>query len=310
VHAQTSGDALEIAAAHWALGQGAFHRGDLHGAERAFELALSGFARVGHGAQVSYLGVDYQVFTLCYLSHVQWCLGKVESAVATSKAASALTTDIAHDYSSALALAYAATLNLLLGDVPSANASVEPLLQLCGRKGFTYYLGWGRFVRGWAAAEGTAGTSEEMRDGLAIMRASGARLRLAFYQASLAERYVLEDRKDEAEAAVSSALDELERTRERCWEPEVMRVLAVVSSAASCAGAPTESYLRQALSTARSQDALSWELRVALSLARLLADTGRGVEARDLLVGVYRRCREGFEMPPLREAAELIDSLC
>lgn len=308
-HARVSADGLETAAAHWALGQGAFHRGDLHAAERSFEEALRGFERVGHGRQVEYLGVDYQVFTLCYLSHVRWCLGKLEHAVTISKAASALAVDVAHDYSSALALAYAALLDLLLGDAPAAQACVESLLALCDRKGFGYYLGWGRFVKGWARTSAAADSAMEMGAGLALMRDSGARLRLALYQSLLAERHALESRETDAQALLAAALDEMDRTRERCWEPEVMRVQAAITLATPGAGQRAEAHFRQAIAIARSQDALSWELRAAMPLANMLVNDGRRIEARDLVLDVYRRFAQGFDMQALREASGFIDGL-
>jgi predicted ATPase len=64
----------------------------------------------------------------------------------------------------------------------------------------------------------------------------------------------------------------------------------------------------QALQLARTQDALSWELRAALSLARLLRDRGRPTEGRALLQAVYDRFTEGFETADLRAAKALLSA--
>jgi predicted ATPase len=68
-------------------------------------------------------------------------------------------------------------------------------------------------------------------------------------------------------------------------------------------------FFRQALDWARRQGALSWELRAATSLARLLRDRDRIREARDLLAPIYERFTEGLGTADLREAKRLIDAL-
>ena len=70
-----------------------------------------------------------------------------------------------------------------------------------------------------------------------------------------------------------------------------------------------EGHFRQALDWARRQGALSWELRAATSLARLLRDQGRSVDAMALLQPVYDRFTEGFDTVDLQAAKALIDAL-
>jgi predicted ATPase len=75
-----------------------------------------------------------------------------------------------------------------------------------------------------------------------------------------------------------------------------------------CAEAAEELY-RKALSTAQEQQAKLWELRAAVSLARLWRDQNRRAEARDLLAPVYGWFTEGFDTPDLKEAKALLDEL-
>lgn len=70
-----------------------------------------------------------------------------------------------------------------------------------------------------------------------------------------------------------------------------------------------EACLRRALRTARQQSAKSYELRVAMSLARVWAGRGEATEARRLLAGVYEWFTEGFETRDLREARQLLEVL-
>jgi predicted ATPase len=66
---------------------------------------------------------------------------------------------------------------------------------------------------------------------------------------------------------------------------------------------------RQAIEIARVQQAKSWELRAATSLARLWGDQGKRTEARDLLAPVYSWFTEAFDTPVLQDAKELLDQL-
>ncbi|MBX9608426.1 MAG: AAA family ATPase [Gammaproteobacteria bacterium] len=308
-HAESSGDGLQQAAAYWALGQGAFHRGDFHDAERLLEMALRGFDRIEHAAQVVQLGVNCQIFTLSYLSHVQWCLGNLDRAETLSRTALALSTDLDHAFSSALAIAYAATLNVLLGSVTAAAQLATQLSNWCHEKGFAYYLGWSRFVRGWCGGDYVADPLAEMSAGLASMRASGARLRLVFYQTLLAEGYARAQRMPEATLCLEAAHGEMARTRERCWEAELVRVSGTLASLTPNESQQQERYLTRAIAIARSQGALSWELRAILPLARLLAKDGRRAEGRKMVSDLYGRFSEGFEQIALQEAADLLSEM-
>ena len=65
----------------------------------------------------------------------------------------------------------------------------------------------------------------------------------------------------------------------------------------------------KAIDVARGQSAKLWELRAAVSLARLWRDQGRHAEARDLLAPVYGWFTEGFEVSDLKDARALLDEL-
>ena len=73
--------------------------------------------------------------------------------------------------------------------------------------------------------------------------------------------------------------------------------------------AKAETYFERALAVARQQRAKSWELRAAMSLARLWRDQGKTVEARELLASVYGWFTEGFDTLDLKDAKALLDEL-
>jgi predicted ATPase len=94
------------------------------------------------------------------------------------------------------------------------------------------------------------------------------------------------------------------------WEPELLRLegeLRLATSPADVAGALD--CFRQALAIARRQEARSWELRAASSLARLLIAEGRRDEARRSLAEIYGWFTDGFDTADLREAKGLLEEL-
>jgi predicted ATPase len=92
--------------------------------------------------------------------------------------------------------------------------------------------------------------------------------------------------------------------------PEALRIKGDVMLLSHKAD-PTvaEDHFRRSLDLARRQGALSWELRTAMSFARLQHDQGRIGESRDLLASVYGRFTEGFGTADLKAARLLLDEL-
>jgi len=97
---------------------------------------------------------------------------------------------------------------------------------------------------------------------------------------------------------------------ERWWEAEAHRVAGEIAlRSAEPDAARAQTYFESALETARTQQAKSWELRAAMSLARLWRDQGKVSEARELLAPVYGWFTEGFDTRDLKEAKALLDEL-
>ena len=115
---------------------------------------------------------------------------------------------------------------------------------------------------------------------------------------------------DDAWRCIDEATTAIETTKERWFEAEAHRVageLALMSPEPDAAKA--DAYFERALAVARQQQAKSWELRAAMSLARLWRDQGKRDQARDLLAPVYGWFTEGFDTLDLKEAKALLDEL-
>ena len=94
------------------------------------------------------------------------------------------------------------------------------------------------------------------------------------------------------------------------WEAEVQRMAGEIALKSPEAGAAkAEAYFERALAVAREQQAKSWELRAAMSMARLWRDQGKRDAARDLLAPVYGWFTEGFDTLDLKQAKVLLDGL-
>ena len=96
----------------------------------------------------------------------------------------------------------------------------------------------------------------------------------------------------------------------RCgWcTPEILRVKAERLIREGAIGG-ADALLQTAMDTAQRQGALAWELRTAMTLARLWSEQGRVHEARDMLSGVYDRFTEGFDTVDLKSARQLLKQL-
>jgi predicted ATPase len=109
---------------------------------------------------------------------------------------------------------------------------------------------------------------------------------------------------------IGEALAMIETTKEKWCEAEVYRIageIALMSPEPDPAKA--EASFERALAVARSQKAKSWELRTAMSLARLWCDQGKRHEARELLAPVFGSFTEGFDTLDLKQAKALLDEL-
>jgi hypothetical protein len=115
---------------------------------------------------------------------------------------------------------------------------------------------------------------------------------------------------DKASLCVGEAMTMMERSKERWCEPEIHRFGGeIVLGSLQPDAAKAERYFNRALTVARQQQAKSWELRAAMSLARLWRDQGKVQQARELLAPVYGWFTEGFDTRDLKEAKALLEEL-
>ena len=115
---------------------------------------------------------------------------------------------------------------------------------------------------------------------------------------------------EEGLTVLTEALTRVDTTGERWYESEIYRLKgALLLQQSSDHYAEAESCFHHALEIARHQQAKSFELRTATSLARLWKQQGKRQEAHDLLVPIYGWFTEGFDMADLKDASALLNEL-
>jgi predicted ATPase len=167
-------------------------------------------------------------------------------------------------------------------------------------------------LRHWALAHQgqVQARSEQITQELKSHRATGSELLLSYFLALLADAHGIRGEPEAGLTALAEALALMHTTGERWYEPELYRLKgALLLQQHSDNQAEAETCFQHAIAIAQNQQAKSFELRVATSLARLWQSQGKREEAHDLLAPVYGWFTEGFDTADLREAKALLDEL-
>jgi predicted ATPase len=140
-------------------------------------------------------------------------------------------------------------------------------------------------------------------------RAAGSTVWIPCYFSHLAKSYAVQGQFDDAWHRISEAMSVMKSTKEAWCQAEVHRMAGEITLLSREGPAKAEGYFERALAIARAQATKSWELRAAISMARLWRDQDKRREARELLSPVHGWFTEGFETRDLKEAKGLLDEL-
>jgi predicted ATPase len=274
------------------------------------EEVLALYDPISHRALVRQAGFHPHVNSGGHLGVVLFCLGYPDQASAQSGAAIAEARRLAHPPSIASSLALSAR-RLSLGEHSAAlGEQVDQLIAVTTEQGLPHWRSQGTIFRGWVKVKNgdVAEGISLLRSGSAAYRATGAEVWMPYHIARLAEACEIAGQTEDAATLLDDAVQIVKRTGERWFAAELNRLKGQLMLRQGHSDAAEELY-RKALSIAEDQEAKLWELRAAVSLARLRRDQGCCGEARDLLAPVYGWFTEGFDTPDLKEAKALLDSL-
>ena len=186
------------------------------------------------------------------------------------------------------------------------------LINVADERGALYWKALGTALLGWLFAL-TGRASDAVRtitSGVTSLRSAGANLYEPMHLQYLARAYAELGQLDDAWRCIDDAIEKVERSKEKWCEAEVHRIAGEIALRSLTPDQEKAKVsFERALAIARQQQAKSWELRAAMSMARLWHDQGKPQEARELLAPVYGWFTEGFDTLDLKEAKALLDEL-
>src|SRR6516165_4417409 len=299
-------DCPETLIAHRASGDACFYFGDFAGPQGLFQKTSDLYDPARHGDFANRFGNDPRAAAEIFDALALWVLGRVDEALNLADRALTNAKSAAHAPTMANALLRAASLGLFRRN-PEAVATYSPALaDIVSRHDLpAHWAGWAAFFQGWANSSDGAEESRlaEMRRGLAIHREHGRNWIFSSFEAALAEAEACAGETDAGLRRLDDALAELERTERRSYEAEMHRIRAEILLKRDRADtAAAEQSLQTAIAIAQSQKARSFELRAALSLAKLYRAANRDADAHAVLAPAV----EGF--PPTRQFPELAEA--
>jgi class 3 adenylate cyclase/predicted ATPase len=294
------------------MGNASLFTGDLVEARRHYDKAVTLYAAGEHRPLAMRFGQDVGVAVLSFRSWALWLLGYPDAARVDADQALRDAREIDHAATLMFALALTPQAHFLSADYARVSGANDKLLALADDKNARYWKAVGTVLKGnlLAATGRTLDAVQEITSGLTAFRSTGATLYVPSWLSYLARAYADLGKIEDAWRCIGEATAAIEVTNQRWCEAEVNRVAGEITliSPGPDVGKAQEHFER-ALAVARQQQAKSWELRAAVSMAQLWRDQGKCNEARDLLTPVYNWFTEGFDTRDLKQAKALLGAL-
>jgi predicted ATPase len=297
---------------HRLMGTSLFWMGEAARGRANLDRAIALYDVAEHRPLGARFGTDVRVAALSLRSMVLQVLGYPEAAVADSDQALKDAREIGQAASLLFALSFAPIISIFCGNYARASAELDEAIALADDRGTQLLKAIGVSTRGVALAL-TDKASEAVRvliSGFCAMRSTGSTFLRSLYLAHLASAYAHLDNYEDAWRCIDEAMIGVETNKERWFEAEVYRTAGEIARTSPEPDATKAvTYFERALAVAHQQQAKAWELRAAMSMARLWRDQGKRDEARELLAPVYGWFTEGFDTLDLKEAKALLEAL-
>jgi predicted ATPase/DNA-binding winged helix-turn-helix (wHTH) protein len=309
-----SGDVAAALVGERTVGMSLLYLGDHAGSRRHAETLIRRYIRPKDRSHIVRFQFDPRIVARTLRAKVLWAQGFPEQAMQEARDAVEEARTVGHALSTALTLAQGACpVTLLSGDLAAAEHFIGLLLDHTVEHALDPWHDWAECFSAMLLI--ARGRTEE---GLANLRKTLEELpRGAFFahyagiQATLAEALGRIESISAGHRIIDEALKRSEHHGERWYVAEFLRIKGELLRAEQTPGsrAEAEEQFRRSLACAREQQALSWELRTSISLARLHQGQEQIAEARSTLGPVYARFEEGFDTADLRAAIALLREL-
>jgi class 3 adenylate cyclase/predicted ATPase len=302
---ETRPDSPEAGVARRIIGVTHWFAGEYVEARETLDHALALF-QPGRDDDLAFrFGHDEGVAAMLYLALTLWPLGDIGRAVSLVGDAEARIADLAHVVTRALGRSYAATFALLRRDMSRAAMNGVELAELTRDHDLPFWRAFGVFFEGLASAQGgAAGVGlEDMRRGVELRREQNVLIFDGLLKIALAEAEARAGDVDRAVAVLDEALATSDRTGHRTFEAELHRLRGEMLLRRNPGNpGPVEEAFETAIAVAHKQGARSFELRAALSLAKLYQSTARPLDAHAVLASALEGFSPTPEMPEIAEA--------
>jgi predicted ATPase len=310
--AEKQGTTGPLLIAHRVMGISLLHTGDIAESRKHFDRATALYDPAEHRPLATRFSIDARVSILSFRSWALWFLGYPEAALVDADHALKYAREIGQAATLMVALHHAAFTHIHCGNYGAANAEADELIALTDEKGAKQWKAGGTSAQAWlfAVTGKTSDAVQMLTSGITAWRSTGSTVFMPWFLSLLARAYAGLSQFDDAWRFIGEAMTAIETTKEKWCEAEVHRVageIALLSQEPDTAKA--EAYFERALALARAQQAKSWELRAAMSMARLWRDQGKRDEARELLAPVYGWFTEGHNTRDLKESKNLLEDL-
>jgi predicted ATPase len=297
---------------HRLMGMSLLCAGDTAPGRAHLDAAMELYDPAQHRPLATRFGQDSRAAILCYRSWALWMLGYPQAALADTDYALKDAREIGQAASLMNTLALTCVTHVFRGDYAAADAQCDEVVALAEEKGAILWKALGMMNRGCLLllAGKPADAVQMSSAGIAAWRSTGATVLVPLHLSFLARAYAELRQFDEAWRAIDEAIAGIRTSKEMLFACEINRLageIALIAGEGDAAKA--QGYFTRALDIARAQQARSWELRAAMSLARLWRDAGRRREARELLGPVYGWFTEGFDTRDLTDAKALLATL-
>jgi class 3 adenylate cyclase/predicted ATPase len=310
--AEKQGTTGPVIIGHRLVGLSLQHTGDFEQGRAHLDRGVALYDPARHRSLGARFGQDPRASAVAFRALALWLLGYPDAAFTDIDCAINEAREIGQAGTMLYALAVASRTLVAAGDYGKATAVADELITLAEDKGAALWKAFAVADKGCImtltgkSAEGL----ELLNSGIAAFRSTSATYSTPLYLSYLSRAFAELGQLDEAWRCIDDAMEAVKRTKETWWEAEIYRIAGEIALMLPDRELrKPELYFDRALRLAREQKAKSWELRTAMSLARLWRDQGKPHQAHGVLATVYCWFTEGFSTLDLKQARQLLDEL-
>ena len=310
VRAEQEQDSVLVVEGHYILGvtlswQGAFSKACWH-----LKQAIDRYNPAFTHAHIALYSQDPKAVCLVRQAWALACLGYPDQARQVSQAAQAYALELSHPFTRAYIMSWDTFHCHMRREIQKTEVLAEATINFCSEYRLDFWHLMAGVLHGWAFAEQAeweAGITE-MEKGISGFQAAGIEFILPYYMALLAEQQGRQGDIKKSLMIVNQGIAQVGLTGEKWCEAELFRIKGELLR---MQGETEEAEIafRRAIAVAHGQEARLLELRAALSLARLWPAHSCPAEVKQLITSLYQWFSEGFDLPDLLAAHELITQI-